>query len=80
MRGLEEELTGESLLSAEYRNRLADVLPSGTAPSTTQVQAALKRLRRGELVGNIDHGDWCIEDGALESFLRRLLLDPSEDE
>ncbi|ENQ7794988.1 hypothetical protein ACEQG5_006179 [Pseudomonas aeruginosa] len=73
-------LTGESLFSAEYRNRLADVLPSGTAPSTTQVQAALNRLRRGELVGNIDHGDWCIEDGALESFLRRLLLEPGEDE
>lgn len=72
-------LTGESLFSADYRNRLGDGLPSGTAPSSAQVQAALKRLQRAELIGNLEHGTWRIEDGALESFLRRTLLDDEQD-
>ncbi|EMN3633144.1 hypothetical protein [Pseudomonas triclosanedens] len=73
-------LTNQPLFSADYRNRLGDELPSGVAPSSTQVQAALKRLQRAELVGNLDHGNWCIEDGALESFLRRWLLEDQADD
>ncbi|MBH8796984.1 hypothetical protein I5J85_07515 [Pseudomonas aeruginosa] len=72
-------LTGESLFSAEYRKRLGDELPSGIAPTTTQVQSALKRLQRAELIGNLDHGSWSIEDGALQSYLRRVLLDDDQD-
>ena len=72
-------LTGESLFSADYRNRLGDELPSGIAPTSTQVQAALKRLQRAELIGNLDHGSWSIEDGALQSYLRRILLDDEQD-
>lgn len=71
-------LSGESLFSTEYRSRLADELPSGSVPSTAQIQVALKRLQRAELIGNLDHGNWCIEDGALESYMRKLLIDADD--
>lgn len=72
-------LCGESLFSAEYRARLADELPSRQQPTSQQVQVALKRLQRRELIGNLDHGEWKIEDGALESYLRRVLIDGELD-
>lgn len=73
-------LCGDGLFTAKYREELADVLPSGKAPSTAQVQAALKRLQNRDVVANIDHGQWVIEDGALESYLRRMLIDSDPDE
>lgn len=73
-------LCGESLFSAEYRERLADELPSHQAPTSQAVQVALKRLQRRDLVGNTDHGEWMIEDAAMESYLRRLLIDGETDE
>ncbi|MCY1537550.1 hypothetical protein D9M68_730480 [compost metagenome] len=73
-------LCGESLYSEEFRSRLADQLPSGQTPTPQAVQVALKRLHRKDLVGNLNHGDWQIEDAALESFLRRVLIDGETDE
>ncbi len=73
-------LTGQSLFSADYRAALADDLPSGQAPSTQQVQVALNRLKRRDLVANLDHGTWGIEDAALESYLRRLLIDGIDEQ
>jgi uncharacterized protein len=73
-------LCGESLFSADFRERLADELPSQQAPTPQAVQVALKRLQRRDLVGNTDHGEWMIEDAAMESYLRRLLIDGETDE
>lgn len=73
-------LTGESLYAEEYRTRLADEMPSGTRPTTSMVQAALKRLHNKDLVGNLEHGSWKIEDSALESYLRRTLIDDETNE
>lgn len=68
-------LNGQSLFSAEYRESLANELPNNQIPSTQQVQVALNRLKRRDLVANLDHGSWGIEDAALESYLRRFLID-----
>lgn len=73
-------LCGESLYSDDFRARLADELPSGAAPTPQVVQAALKRLQRRDLVANLDHGTWQIEDSVLESYLRRVLIDGEMDE
>lgn len=72
-------LCGRSLFSSEFCESLADELPSRTAPTPQQVQVALNRLRRRDLVANTDRGTWEIEDGAVESYLRRLLIDGEQD-
>lgn len=72
-------LCGKSLFSAEYCESLADELPSRRAPTPQQVQVALNRLRKRDLVANTDRGTWEIEDGAIESYLRRLLIEGKED-
>lgn len=72
-------LCGKSLFSSEFCESLADELPSRTAPTPQQVQVALNRLRRRDLVANTDRGAWEIEDGAVESYLRRLLIDDEGD-
>jgi hypothetical protein len=72
-------LCGKSLFSSEFCESLADELPSRSAPTPQQVQSALNRLRRRDLVANTDRGTWEIEDGAVESYLRRLLIDGDID-
>jgi hypothetical protein len=41
----------------------------------------LKRLQRRDLVGNLGHGEWAIEDIAMEGYLRRnfVEIDPQLD-
>lgn len=73
-------LCGRSLFSAEFRESLANELPGGIAPTPQQVQVALNRLRKRDLVANTEHGTWQIEDGAIESYLRKQLLEAPEGE
>ena len=63
-------VTGASLYADEYRRSLADQLPSGLVPTTQQVQAGLERMRKRDLIANPGHGQWTVEEPALESFLR----------
>ncbi|MNG21461.1 hypothetical protein D3C84_1058240 [compost metagenome] len=66
---------GMPVFSAEGRALIGSVLPRGQVPSAAAVQTALKRLQRRDLVGNLGHGEWAMEDIALESYIRRTFLD-----
>lgn len=66
---------GISVFSAEGRAWIGSELPGGQVPSAATVQTALKRLQRRDLVGNLGHGEWAMEDIALESYIRRTFLD-----
>lgn len=68
-------ITGDSLYSEEYRKRIAMELPGGMTPSTQQVQGGLERLRKRELVANLGHGAWAIEEDALAAYLHRHYSD-----
>lgn len=37
-------------------------MPGAHVPSAATVQTALERLQRRDLVGNLGHGEWAIED------------------
>lgn len=72
-------VTGESLYADEYRRSLADELPSGLVPTTQQVQAGLERMRKRDLIANLGHGQWSVEEQALESFLRGVYRGGEEE-
>lgn len=66
---------GISVFSTEGREWIGSEMPGGHVPSAAIVQTALKRLQRRDLVGNLGHGEWAIEDVAMESYLRRTFVD-----
>lgn len=69
----------QEVFSAAGRAWIGNELRGGLVPTAAQVQTSLKRLQRRELVGNIGHGEWAIEDIALEGYLRRHYDDLNED-
>ena len=66
---------GISVFSTEGREWIGSEMPGGHVPSAATVQTALKRLQRRDLIGNIGHGEWAIEDIAVEGYLRRNFVD-----
>jgi hypothetical protein len=66
---------GISVFSAEGREWIGSEMPGGHVPSAATVQTALKRLQRRYLVGSLGHGEWAIEDIAMESYLRRNFVE-----
>ncbi|GAB6403154.1 ATP-binding protein [Pseudomonas sp. MHK4] len=66
---------GISVFSTEGREWIGSEMPGGHVPSAASVQTALKRLQRRDLVGNLGHGEWAIEEIAMESYLRRNFVD-----
>ena len=62
-------LTSSPLYSDEARQQAAQEVGLLVPPSTAQIQACLERMRRRDLVANLAHGDWIIEEDALATFL-----------
>ncbi|MGY2442353.1 hypothetical protein [Pseudomonas sp. SDO52101_S400] len=66
---------GLPIFSTEGREWIGSEMPGGHVPSAATVQTALKRLQRRDLVGNLGHGEWAIEDIAMEGYLRRNFVE-----
>ncbi|EMG2117722.1 ATP-binding protein [Pseudomonas aeruginosa] len=69
---------GVAVFSAEGLESIGNAIDAPKALSAASVQTALKRLQKRDLVGNLGRGKWQMEDIALESYIRRTLLDPDQ--